>query len=94
MSVLNDDDDDFSRRSEIYKRGYVFRRGSLVIQVFQQETVSGTRVYAFDIQNVVDLFLGGFCSKIDLLNMIPCGRSKSKRLRLLATHRNLLSVNQ
>ncbi|KAH9918234.1 uncharacterized protein BXZ73DRAFT_92286 [Epithele typhae] len=25
------------RRSQIYKRGYVFRRGSLVIQMFQQE---------------------------------------------------------
>lgn len=28
-----------SRRSQIYKRGYVFRRGNLVIQMFQQEHV-------------------------------------------------------
>jgi hypothetical protein len=27
------------RRSQIYKRGYVFRRGALVIQMFQQEQV-------------------------------------------------------
>jgi len=27
------------RRSQIYKRGYVFRRGTLVIQMFQQENV-------------------------------------------------------
>lgn len=27
------------RRSQIYKRGYVFRRGPLVIQMFQQEVV-------------------------------------------------------
>ena len=27
------------RRSQIYKRGYVFRRGPLVIQMFQQEQV-------------------------------------------------------
>ena len=29
------------RRSQIYKRGYVFRRGPLVVQMFQQEQVSG-----------------------------------------------------
>ncbi|KAI0796768.1 hypothetical protein C8Q75DRAFT_729627 [Abortiporus biennis] len=29
----------YIRRSQIYKRGYVFRRGSLVIQMFQQEHV-------------------------------------------------------
>jgi len=28
-----------SRRSRIYKRGYVFRRGPLIIQMFQQEQV-------------------------------------------------------
>jgi mediator of RNA polymerase II transcription subunit 18 len=28
-----------SKRNEIYKRGYVFRRGKLVIQMFQQEHV-------------------------------------------------------
>ncbi|KAF9076479.1 hypothetical protein BDP27DRAFT_1210438 [Rhodocollybia butyracea] len=28
-----------TRRSQIYKRGYLFRRGSLVIQMFQQEQV-------------------------------------------------------
>ena len=27
------------RRSQIYKRGYLFRKGSLVIQMFQQEQV-------------------------------------------------------
>lgn len=27
----------YTRRSQLYKRGYVFRRGSLVIQMFQQE---------------------------------------------------------
>ncbi|KAI0081674.1 hypothetical protein K474DRAFT_1126891 [Panus rudis PR-1116 ss-1] len=29
----------YHRRSQIYKRGYVFRRGALVIQMFQQEQV-------------------------------------------------------
>ncbi|KAH7916726.1 hypothetical protein BJ138DRAFT_6235 [Hygrophoropsis aurantiaca] len=29
----------YIRRSQIYKRGYVFRRGTLVIQMFQQEQV-------------------------------------------------------
>ncbi|KAA1466302.1 hypothetical protein DENSPDRAFT_856026 [Dentipellis sp. KUC8613] len=29
----------YIRRSQIYKRGYVFRRGTLVIQMFQQEHV-------------------------------------------------------
>ena len=29
----------YRRRSQIYKRGYVFRRGLLVIQLFQQEQV-------------------------------------------------------
>ncbi|EIW62057.1 uncharacterized protein TRAVEDRAFT_163797 [Trametes versicolor FP-101664 SS1] len=29
----------YVRRSQIYKRGYVFRRGNLVIQMFQQEHV-------------------------------------------------------
>ncbi|KAF9263656.1 hypothetical protein L218DRAFT_327320 [Marasmius fiardii PR-910] len=29
----------YVRRSQIYKRGYLFRRGSLVIQMFQQEQV-------------------------------------------------------
>ncbi|EMD40814.1 hypothetical protein CERSUDRAFT_149262 [Gelatoporia subvermispora B] len=29
----------YIRRSQIYKRGYVFRRGPLVIQMFQQEVV-------------------------------------------------------
>jgi mediator of RNA polymerase II transcription subunit 18 len=29
----------YIRRSQIYKRGYVFRRGQLVIQMFQQEQV-------------------------------------------------------
>ncbi|CAL1700909.1 unnamed protein product [Somion occarium] len=29
----------YVRRSQIYKRGYVFRRGALVIQMFQQEKV-------------------------------------------------------
>ncbi|KAI0268360.1 hypothetical protein BC834DRAFT_689069 [Gloeopeniophorella convolvens] len=29
----------YIRRSQIYKRGYVFRRGSLVIQIFQEEQV-------------------------------------------------------
>ncbi|EPT03697.1 hypothetical protein FOMPIDRAFT_1115226 [Fomitopsis schrenkii] len=29
----------YTRRSQIYKRGYVFRRGPLVIQMFQQEQV-------------------------------------------------------
>ncbi|KAJ7638572.1 hypothetical protein FB45DRAFT_1023350 [Roridomyces roridus] len=29
----------YVRRSQIYKRGYVFRRGPLVIQMFQQEQV-------------------------------------------------------
>ncbi|OCH92890.1 hypothetical protein OBBRIDRAFT_391735 [Obba rivulosa] len=29
----------YVRRSQIYKRGYVFRRGPLVIQMFQQEVV-------------------------------------------------------
>jgi len=32
----------YVRRSQIYKRGYVFRRGALVIQMFQQEQVSWT----------------------------------------------------
>ena len=27
------------RRSQIFKRGYLFRKGSLVIQMFQQEQV-------------------------------------------------------
>ncbi|KAK1224771.1 hypothetical protein PQX77_012318 [Marasmius sp. AFHP31] len=31
----------YVRRSQIYKRGYLFRRGSLVIQMFQQEQVDG-----------------------------------------------------
>ena len=29
----------YRRRSQLYKRGYVFRQGSLVIQMFQQEQV-------------------------------------------------------
>ena len=29
----------YSRKSQIYKRGYVFRRGVLAIQMFQQEQV-------------------------------------------------------
>ncbi|KAJ8086321.1 hypothetical protein PM082_005144 [Marasmius tenuissimus] len=29
----------YVRRSQIYKRGYLFRRGSLIIQMFQQEQV-------------------------------------------------------
>ncbi|KAJ7368016.1 hypothetical protein B0H14DRAFT_2328026 [Mycena olivaceomarginata] len=29
----------YNRRSQIYKRGYLFRRGPLVIQMFQQEQV-------------------------------------------------------
>lgn len=34
------------RRSQIYKKGYVFRRGTLVIQMFQQEQVyTCTRTY-------------------------------------------------
>lgn len=32
------------RRSQIYKRGYVFRRGPLVIQMFQQEQVCHCQV--------------------------------------------------
>jgi hypothetical protein len=29
----------FSKRTQIYKRGYVFRRGRLVVQIFQEEQV-------------------------------------------------------
>ena len=32
-----------SKRFEIYKRGYVFRRGRLVIQIFQEELVRRLR---------------------------------------------------
>lgn len=32
----------YVRRSQLYKRGYLFRRGMLVIQMFQQETVRCT----------------------------------------------------
>lgn len=44
----------FRRRSQIYKRGYLFRKGSLVIQMFQQEQVCSplsevaTRTYRVD----------------------------------------------
>ncbi|CDO71315.1 hypothetical protein BN946_scf184908.g72 [Trametes cinnabarina] len=37
VRAADDMDADDRRRSQIYKRGYVFRRGNLVIQMFQQE---------------------------------------------------------
>lgn len=40
------------RRSQIYKRGYLFRRGSLVIQMFQQEQVKKDAVSSRYIFNV------------------------------------------
>jgi len=36
----HDSGHDGSRRAQIYKRGHVFRRGPLVIQMFQQEQAS------------------------------------------------------
>ncbi|KAI0033348.1 hypothetical protein K488DRAFT_47977 [Vararia minispora EC-137] len=38
----------FARRSQIYKRGYVFRRGTLLIQMFQQEQVRHTYIFNAD----------------------------------------------
>ncbi len=48
----------FRRRSQIYKRGYVFRKGTLVIQMFQQEHVSSVR--AVDVRHLPDN-----CVKVD-----------------------------
>ncbi|KAL0070969.1 hypothetical protein AAF712_002190 [Marasmius tenuissimus] len=39
LLILASSNEGSSRRSQIYKRGYLFRRGSLIIQMFQQEQV-------------------------------------------------------
>jgi hypothetical protein len=49
-----------SRRSQIYKRGYVFRRGSLVIQMFQQEQASHLEtILLFNMYRLSELMLQG-----------------------------------